>query len=320
MKAFMTTSDTKHGIERESVLIKKLLHGIGHLSTGQVGWCVLNAQRCRACQVPNIWLYPNFTSTRTCLKHFIALHISVTSTSKASQPCRMSAPRCNLPPVLSAVLQGVVRQLELCSLAQYVMASYAMLISTFLCSKRGFRVFLNRLTCRRSRLCSFSAQLQQPKLGQVSFQGLASACRRSPWNPWLPSVWPHLSRVAQNHCSTAHASEEQGDQILGRLLPNVAVVLIFIVSRNSRGTHRFTHDSHTHLICFLCFLSMAFEHSNHGSSSTPASNGVILPRVVCKLLSSEGVVGQALFGPEFFEFPCGWLPLEKRTATALHLK
>ena len=235
MKAFMTTSDTKHGIERESVLIKKLLHGIRHLSTGQVGWCVLNAQRCRACQVPNIWLYPNFTSTRTCLKHFIALHISVTSTSKASQPCRMSAPRCNLPPVLSAVLQGVVRQLELCSLAQYVMASYAMLISTviycsilsgitacrmscistFLCSKRGFRVFLNRLTCRRSRLCSFSAQLQQPKLGQVSLQGLASACRRSPWNPWLPSVWPHLSRVAQNHCSTAHASEEQGDQILG---------------------------------------------------------------------------------------------------------
>jgi hypothetical protein len=100
----------------------------------------------------------------------------------------------------------------------------------------------------------------------------------------------------------------------------VAVVLNFIVSRNSRGTHRFTHDSHTHLICFLCFLSVAFEHSNHGSSSTPAGNGVILPSVVCKLLSSEGVVGQALFGPEFFEFPCGWLPLEKRSATALHLK
>ena len=30
------------------------------------------------------------------------------------------------------------------------------------------------------------------------------------------------------------------------------------------------------------------------------------PRVFCKLFSSE-VVGQALFGPEFFEFPCGWL-------------
>jgi hypothetical protein len=25
---------------------------------------------------------------------------------------------------------------------------------------------------------------------------LPSACRRSPWNPWLPSVWPRLSRVS----------------------------------------------------------------------------------------------------------------------------
>lgn len=181
----------------------------------------------------------------------------------------------------------------------------------------GFQDILEPSNGRRKRLCNFSAQLQQSKLGQVSLQGLASACRRSPWNPWLPSVWPRLPGFhAQNHSSTAHASEERGHQILGRLLPNVAVVLNFIVSRNSRGTHRFTHDSHTHLICFLCFLPMAFEHSNHGSSSTPAGNGVILPRVVCKLLSSEGVVGQALFGPEFFEFPCGWLPLEKRSATA----
>ena len=174
----------------------------------------------------------------------------------------------------------------------YVVGNHCMsniCTSTFLLSI-GFQCILEPSNCRRNACAAFSAQLQQPKLGQVSLQGLPShvavalgilGClqfgRAFPGfmlktTPALPT--PVKSEGTKSWavcCRTWLWSSSSSFQEIGR------------------GTHRFTHDSHTHLICFLCFLSMAFEHSNHGSSSTPASNGVILPRVVCKLLSSEGV-------------------------------
>ena len=116
MKAFMTTSDTKRGIERESVLIKKLLQGIGHLSTGPVGFLCLECPKVQGMPGAQHMATNHAIPCYTPISHltvdmFEALHSTshICHQHQASQPCRMSAPRCSLLPVLSAVLQGVVR-------------------------------------------------------------------------------------------------------------------------------------------------------------------------------------------------------------------